>query len=662
MTGRARRALSVAGATIGDMKRYEWRPFLERWSAEWADTYDADQEAQDDDRDARAARWLGFEPADEERLAALELRMGRPLPPSLRSFLQVTDGWRHAGHFVYLLAGTEHIDWCGDPCGLSEIWLEGLDEDADEEEVREASVWARSLQLAVESDMVDVLLDPDDIDERGEWAVYSYASWRGSPPQRHASFKHFMEDMYQEFLRMSADRPGFANDTTRSLDAGVERAREDALRGEYQAAEEVLAEAVACGRPRAGRLLAQIRALSGVGGGGEGGASLDDPYMAREAMPLHCAQEGRSGRDDDAYFLGRYPEDDRETVAGVLERIRRGTFAYEATGAFGEAVRAARELARSARPKAAWRTLLEAAPSWEPLTPGHIAPVGLLADSVLGPLLTPERGRALLATPRGDKAAPARTAAVDTAEPDDDGLGWLAVSRNPWHGFRLVLMEGVGPDELHRRIGAGGPPLPALRAWDAETRHGSPDAQTWENRAVVRTGSAGAGWTFAHSGSGMDARQDRFVSPAVAASRGTRALTLLLDHGFGGRESGGRAESFHFSLAQDGQVVHSLTVHGDEVTVTGDVPAFLEPCLRLFGTGPGGPEGPGGSEGEPAPDPAPDPVRHTLDAVAAEFGVTLSEEALVGGRLDAFETVSWLREPRDGETWAYITWRRTPGE
>ncbi|WP_371656293.1 MULTISPECIES: SMI1/KNR4 family protein [unclassified Streptomyces] len=633
------------------MRRYEWRPFLERWSAEWADVYDEDLDARDGDRDAHAARWLGFEPADEERLAALERRTGHPLPPSLRSFLQVTDGWRYAGHFVYLLAGTEHIDWCGDPHGLGEIWLEDLDEDADDEEVREAGVWARSLQLAVESDMVDVLLDPDDVDEHGEWAVYTYASWRAAPPRRYASFRHFMEDMYQEFLRMSADRPGFANDTTRSVDAGVERALADALSGEYEAAAEVLAEAVACGRPRAGRLLAQIRALSGAGDSTERvGASLRDPYVAREAMPLSCAEEGGSGRDDDTWFLGRYPEEDRETVAGVLERIRQGTFAYEASGAFGEAVRVARELAVRARPEAAWRTLLEAAPSWVPLTSDHIAPVGLLADSVLGPLLTPERGRALLATPRGAAATPAQTMAAETAAPDTDGLGWLAAPGHTWRGCRLVLVEGVQPDELHRRMGAGGPLLPALRAWNADTRHCSPDAQTWESRVVVRTGCAGADWTFAYSGAGLDARADRFVSPAVAASHGTRALTLAIDHGFAHRDGEGRAESFHFSLAEDGKVVHSLTVHGDEVTVTGEVPVFLEPCLRLFGTDPSGPED----------EPAPDPVRQTLDAIAAAFGVTLSEEALVDGRLDAFETVSWLREPRAGESWAYITMGRPP--
>lgn len=417
----------------------------------------------------------------------------------------------------------------------------------------------------------------------------------------------------------------------------MERARDDALSGAYEAAAEALAEAVACGRPRAGRLLAQIRALSGAGDSAERqGASLHDPYVAREAMPLSCAEEVRSGRGHDEWFLGRYPEEDRETVAGVLEGIRQGTLAYEAFGAFGEAVRVARELARRARPEAAWLALLEAAPSWVPLTP------------------TTSRRWACWPTPfwarcsrrnGGVRCWPRRVAPRrPLRRPGPRTPRRRTPTAWAWRGCRLVLVEGVRPDELHRRMGVGGPLLPALRAWDADTRHCSPDAQTWEGRAVVRTGCSGTGWTFAYSGAALDARAARFASPAVAASHGTRALTLVIDHGFANRDGDGRAESFHFSLAEDGQVVHSLTNHGDEVTVTGEVPAYLEPCLRLFGTDPSGPED----------EPAPDPVRQTLHAIAAEFGVTLSEEALVDGRLDAFETVSWLREPRSGEAWAYI--------
>jgi hypothetical protein len=48
----------------------------------------------------------GFPPASEERIAAMEERLGRRVSPSYREFLEVGDGWRHAGGFVWLPAGT----------------------------------------------------------------------------------------------------------------------------------------------------------------------------------------------------------------------------------------------------------------------------------------------------------------------------------------------------------------------------------------------------------------------------------------------------------------------------------------------------------------------------------------------------------------------------
>ncbi|WP_198351707.1 SMI1/KNR4 family protein [Streptomyces typhae] len=111
--------------------RYDWQGFLTRWSGEWADAYDP-EESRDARGDAEAceARWLGFAPAAPERVAALEERLGKRLPPSYRTFLAITDGWRHAGHFVYRLAGTEQADWYEDDAGLAEIFGEYLDEDS----------------------------------------------------------------------------------------------------------------------------------------------------------------------------------------------------------------------------------------------------------------------------------------------------------------------------------------------------------------------------------------------------------------------------------------------------------------------------------------------------------------------------------------------------
>lgn len=63
----------------------------------------------------------------------------------------------------------------------------------------EADIWRRGLQLDVESDATSVLMDPEDVGENGEWAVYTWASWRGAPPERHANFGVFMRATYREF-------------------------------------------------------------------------------------------------------------------------------------------------------------------------------------------------------------------------------------------------------------------------------------------------------------------------------------------------------------------------------------------------------------------------------------------------------------------------------
>ncbi|WP_405878384.1 hypothetical protein OG762_06790 [Streptomyces sp. NBC_01136] len=38
---------------------------------------------------------------------------------------------------------------------------------------------------------------------------------------------------------------------------------------------------------------------------------------------------------------------------------------------------------------------------WRPVCEDHIAPISLFADPVLAQLITPDRGREILATPRG---------------------------------------------------------------------------------------------------------------------------------------------------------------------------------------------------------------------------------------------------------------------
>lgn len=417
----------MAGGSIGrmtDTTAFDWRSFLLRWSGEWADSLPEDETRSEDDEAARQARWLGLPPASEERIAALEERLGRRMPPSYREFLRVSDGWRHAGGFVWLLAGTTDARWHEDASGLAEMYEEYLDEDAGPEEQWEADLWRRGLQLDVESDITHVLLDPEDVDEDGEWAAYTWASWRAAPPERHASFRAFMQDMYREFHSLRAHRsdgePEFANDTTRTLDAQVEEARLEALRGDWERALQVLNQAKGYGRPRAAGLGDQIRRLLGDTSSVSFEDVVTDHRYALDLLPPLVAEHAaHTYRDDSTLtFSLRGADEDLVSLAyATLDQVRSGTFRYTAAGPFGEAVERARELARWGDSDGAWRALSSALPRWEPLGPDHLAPLGWLADPVLGPLLTPERGRELLSTPRGGQGGDVRRPAPAAPRP-----------------------------------------------------------------------------------------------------------------------------------------------------------------------------------------------------------------------------------------------------
>ncbi|MER6416833.1 SMI1/KNR4 family protein [Streptomyces humidus] len=625
-----------------DTTAFDWRAFLLKWSEEWASSLSDDETRSEDDEAARRAGWLGFPPASEERIAAMEERLGRRMPPSYREFLKVSDGWRHAGGFVWLLAGTEDARWHHDESGLTESFEEDLDEDAGPEERQEAGIWRRGLQLDVESDITYVLMDPEDVGEDGEWAVYTWSSWRAAPPERHANFLEFMREMHREFHCLRAHRadgePVFDNDTTRNLDALVEEARLEALRGGWERAGKALDEAKGYGRPRAAGLGDQIRRLLGQTSMVYFDGLATDPRYAPELLPPLVAEHAaHSYRDDSTLMFSlRGADDDLVSLAyATLDQVRSGTYRYTAAGPFGEAVERARELARWGDTDGAWRTLMDALPLWEPLGPDHLAPLGWVADPVLGPLLTPERGRELLSAPRGEQAgeAPGPTAGLDP-----DGLAWLAEPDpgNNRTSYRFVLVEGVEPEELSGRLadGDGAVLSEPMTLWDARHRppHSRTEFSSYEDRALMAVGRAGTGWCFAFEGDPAPFDRRRFVSPAAAASEGTRAVVVW---------SGLRARHgepfFHLSVARDGAEQYAFTYAGGEIRQSGEIPRALDPH-RFFGALADGAEA----------------ERPLLEAVTGEFGVRLPRHALTNGRLHTFRSRSWTRPPRDGETYAVI--------
>ncbi|MFI2508772.1 SMI1/KNR4 family protein [Streptomyces sp. NPDC018972] len=621
---------------------FDWRSFLLEWSGEWADSLPDGEARSEEDEAARQARWLGFPPASEERITALEKRLGRRMPPSYREFLKVSDGWRHAGGFVSLLAGTADADWHNDESGLAVMFEEYLDEDAGPEERWEVDIWRRGLQLDVESDVTYVLLDPEDVAEDGEWAVYTWASWRAESPRRYASFLAFMRDMHREFHSLRArpvdGEPEFVNGTTRKLDALVEEARLEALRGGWERAVEALDEAKEYGRPRAAGLGDQIRRLLGQTSLVYFDGLVTDPRYAPELLPPLVAEHAaHSYRDDSTlkFHLRGADEDLLSLAHATLEQVRGGTYRYTADGPFGEAVERARELARWGDTDGAWRTLMDALPLWEPLGPDHLAPLGWVADPLLGPLLAPERGRELLSAPRGGQAgeAPGPTTGLDPG-----GLAWLAEPDpgNNRTSYRFVLVEGVEPEELPARLADGDDTVlnEPMTLWEARHRllHHQREFSSYDDKALMAVGRAGPGWSFAFEGDPAAFDRRRFVSPAPAAGAGTRAVVV-----WSGLRAWHGEPFFHLSVARDGAEQYAFTYADGEVRRSGDIPRALDPS-RFFG----------------ASEDAAEVERPLLEAVAGEFGAHLPRHAIVSGRLHTFTTRSWTRPPRDGETYAVI--------
>ncbi len=384
------------------MPRMDWKPWLSRWSAEWIQS----SEPAELDPQVLRDRWLGFAPASEEAVAAAEARLGLPLPPSYRDFLLTTDGWRDAGSFVWRMRDTATLGWLRDIEPYWEGW-----EELSEEEPAESNKFSRGLLISLEADAGILFLDPGDVDESGEWAAYSLFSWMAEPPTRFASFTALMESLYAEFHQMR--RP--EGETRDSWDAKVEQARLDALAGDADAASAVLAQAEEFGRDRATILLVQLDLLLGR----EYQASQSfsrllhqapegffaDPLFTEEFLPWLFAEHARTATNHrhsvlQTAMIGERPEIQLAIGEGQARLRRDGPNFGEP--AFDQLVRKALD-DHTGDADALWRAVQTAMAHWRPRNADHIAPVALLADPALASTLTPERGRALLSRPRGDR-------------------------------------------------------------------------------------------------------------------------------------------------------------------------------------------------------------------------------------------------------------------
>ncbi|RMI91646.1 hypothetical protein BIU87_01170 [Streptomyces sp. ZS0098] len=628
-----------------DDNGFDWGTFLRRWQDEWVPSEDEAEELAEGDL-TLADLTLASPPASEAEVADAERRLGTRLPPSYRGFLLASNGWSLRDDSIHQLGAAHEIGWFGDPFGMTPMYRESLDERATEQQVLLAGMWERALQLETDSDMSYALLDPGDTDEDGEWALYVYHGWSGEYPTRYPSFRAYMQRRYESFHAERAQLPEFVNDTTRARDADVARAREEALSGRWEAARELLAVAKRYGRPGAWGMLGQLDVLAqGVGRGRTYfGGLVADPRCTDELVPVMAlahVRDGRLGRPERPFVLGVETDGGIQAAADAIHaRVRDGSYRYAPDGDFGRAVAEAREAARWGDTDAAWRVIRAALPSWSPPAPGLLAPLGVLADPVLGPVVTQERGRELLATPRAGRRG---TAPEPVPDLDPPGLGWLAESRRwnaPYGSYRCLWVEGVEPEALPGLVGeeAGAgltaPPVRPAGWFPHDVRRQRDESAPWEDRAVVAVGRTGSGWAFGFDPAARTRGPGHFfVSPAAEASRGGgRAVVLWIRRG---RDD--LPAVFHLSVAERGEVLYAFTVRGTDVERSGPVPEALDPAGVLSGAD--------GTDHE----------RRLLAALEEEFGLSLPRHALAEGILPELTTRSWNRAPREGEAFAYAT-------
>lgn len=160
----------------------EWRFFLTEFNQELL-KYPAD--LHNCPAAVVASGWLGFPPASEEQISATEIRLGKRLPPSLRNFYAVSNGWRDVSSFIWDILPVEKVDWL--PVHQPNLFTEqkfidldlaGATDEEERESILENSLYVnRSLVITDWGDACCWLLDPERQNVDGEWAAGRWASW-----------------------------------------------------------------------------------------------------------------------------------------------------------------------------------------------------------------------------------------------------------------------------------------------------------------------------------------------------------------------------------------------------------------------------------------------------------------------------------------------------
>lgn len=395
----------------------QWRSYLAEYSADVLRVAD-ESELTAFSEEQRAAGWLGYEGAGEDRVAALEDRLGTRLPPSFRAFLGASDGWRHLSAFMYELLTADTVDWLRDAMpGFTDDIKDGAD---DEELDAEFALMDRSLLISGDADAQYWLLDPGDVSEDGEWAAYIWASWYPGLGDRHASFAELVAAERTSFEELKGhEGHGVHPEGAEEL---VAKGRAQALRGEVEAAMATFEEAAVKGSGAGAYLKVVLGAFldrSCVHHDIRRGV-LHRPHVIEavgleqvraEVAPLFLRRSAEDWTGAPGWYISTLgdvlpalgtPGSGDDTADWIARAAAFVPPVLPESPAFQQALDLARTLARQGDTDESWTVIETALPHWHSDSPHRIAPVILLTDPVLGDLITPHRARRIVTMPRGE--------------------------------------------------------------------------------------------------------------------------------------------------------------------------------------------------------------------------------------------------------------------
>jgi hypothetical protein len=165
------------------------------------------------EKEAITDKWLGYSPTNEQAIALKEKQFGVTLPPSYKSFLLTSNGFRYISFFLDNLLPLEKIDWAVKT--ESNAWLEyNFDRNVTDEEYlhydnNQAPTLYRhqylkdSLKISNWSDGMCVFLNPI-IKHDEEWEVLAYATWYPGT-RRYRSFEEFLIRTHEKNLELIND-------------------------------------------------------------------------------------------------------------------------------------------------------------------------------------------------------------------------------------------------------------------------------------------------------------------------------------------------------------------------------------------------------------------------------------------------------------------------